>query len=111
MLPQSQEEIEKAAKWKWFFTGDGKNQFKSIPLHEDAQKRTDFWTPIGILRITSLFFGEKNASTWAQTFYRMALNNPKRDPPEMRDNIANFQDDFVGGHEDLNEMIAVFEAS
>ena len=101
------DQIYKVAKYKYKFSADGLKQYWSIPLDEKSRNITAFWTPVGLWRFKRLVMGTKNAATVAQNAYTWAMNNLL--PPEAREQIAQYADDFMGGADTHSSLNVLFE--
>ncbi len=104
------EQLYKVANHKYKFSADGLKQYWSIPLEKESREITSFWTPRGLYRFTRLVMGTKNAATVAQNAYTDAIHTFL--PAELRRNVANFADDFLGGADTIDGpggLLEVFE--
>ncbi|MCP4456460.1 MAG: hypothetical protein GY816_00290, partial [Cytophagales bacterium] len=105
--PDPYEEMRKASGHLYYFQADGQKQFNSIPLAETSRDMTTTWTPLGLMRWKRLIMGTKDASGRAQQEYSNSMSRFL--PGEIHDHIVNFQDDFLGFHNDKSKLIEIFE--
>ena len=101
------EEIRRASGHTYYFEADGQKQFNSVPLAEESRDITTTWTPLGLMRWKRLIMGTKDASGRAQMEYTAAMTKYLSD--EARAHLANFQDDFLGFHNDIPGLLRTFE--
>ena len=101
------EEIRRASGHLYYFEADGQKQFNSILLDPGSRDITTTWTPLGLMRWNRLIMGTKDASGRAQAEYSAAMSRYLSD--EERENMANFQDDFLGFHNDIPGLLRIFE--
>ena len=102
------EEMRKACGHTYYFEADGQKQFNSILLAEESRDITTTWTPLGLMRWLRLIMGTKDASARAQQEYANSMSKHLTD--EERNNIANFQDDFLGFHDEIPSLLRIFAA-
>ena len=100
------EEIRKASGHEFYFEADGQKQFNSILLDPSSRDVTTTWTPLGLMRWKRLIMGTKDASARAQQEYSKSMS--KYLSQEERDHISNFQDDFLGFHDDISKLLDIF---
>ena len=82
-------------------------QFNSILLAPESRDITSTWIPLGLMRWLRLIMGTKDASGRAQQEYTKAM--AKYLSNEEKEHMANFQDDFLGFHDEISPLLRVFE--
>jgi len=101
------QEIRRASGHKRYFEADGQKQFNSILLDPASRDITTTWTPLGLMRWKRLIMGTKDASGRAQQEYSKSMSKHLNE--EEKNHLANFQDDFLGFHNEIIGLLRVFE--
>jgi len=90
-----------------FFYADAPKAYNMVELDEKSRDLTTVWTrKFGKVRFARLTFGLKNAGTVVQQRIDTAMQGL---PPESRDDVVNYMDDFAGGTDGEQGCLDLFE--
>ncbi len=101
-LPTGLHQLEQASGYRIYFEADSVARYNSFRLALGISREAlAVWTPIGLMQLTVLPFGQKNSGTEAQGPYLLAAKKLRQ--------VSNYVDDWLGYADDFATLLHNFD--